>query len=46
MLLATAMATAKSYMVEDVPNVQLKDSRQRVSDPENLLGIAGQEILL
>ena len=43
MLLATAMATAKSYTVEDVPNVQLKDSRQRVSDPENLLGIAARD---
>lgn len=43
MLMATAMATAKSYTVGDVPNVQLKDSRQHVSDPEALLGNAARD---
>ena len=28
---------AKEYQVKDVPNVLLKDARQRVSDPEGLL---------
>ena len=43
MLMATAMATAKSYTVGDVPNVQLNDSRQHVSDPEALLGNAARD---
>ena len=30
-------AFAKEYQVKDVPNVLLKDARQRVSDPEGLL---------
>lgn len=39
------IATAKSYTVADVPNVQLKDSRQRVSDPEALLSDAARDTI-
>ena len=39
------IATAKSYTVADVPNVQLKDSRQRVSDPETLLSDAARDTI-
>ena len=39
------IATAKSYTVGDVPNVQLTDSRQRVSDPEALLSAAARDTI-
>ena len=45
LLVMTTTATAKSYTVADVPNVQLKDSRQRVSDPEALLGGAARDTI-
>ena len=34
---------AKEYRVKDVPNVQLQDARQRVSDPEGLLSSAARD---
>ena len=34
---------AKEYRVKDVPNVQLQDARQRVSDPEGLLSAAARD---
>ena len=34
---------AKEYSVKDVPNVLLKDERQRVSDPEGLLSAAARD---
>ena len=34
---------AKEYSVKDVPNVLLKDARQRVSDPEGLLSPAARD---
>ena len=45
LLVMTTTATAKSYTVADVPNVQLEDSRQRVSDPEALLGGAARDTI-
>ena len=39
------IAAAKSYTVADVPNVQLNDSRQRVSDPEALLSAAARDTI-
>lgn len=43
LLMAVMAAVGKEYNVEDVPNVQLADSRQRVSDPENLLSPAARD---
>lgn len=39
----TAVAWGKEYTVKDVPNVQLSDSRLRVSDPEGLLTKAARD---
>ncbi len=36
-LFATLGASAESYRVEDVPNVQLRDSRRYVSNPDGIL---------
>ena len=43
LLMVAMAAVGKEYKVEDVPNVQLADSRQRVSDPENLLSPAARD---
>lgn len=45
LVVMATIATAKSYTVADVPNVQLKDSRQRVSDPEALLSAAARDTI-
>ncbi|MGN0282827.1 MAG: TPM domain-containing protein [Prevotella sp.] len=42
-LVMATIVLAKSYTVAEVPNVQLSDSRQRVSDPEALLGTAARD---
>lgn len=39
----SAVAWGKEYTVKDVPNVQLGDSRLRVSDPERLLSQAARD---
>ena len=36
---------AKEYRVKDVPNVQLRDARQRVSDPEGLLSTSARDTI-
>lgn len=43
LMASTAVAWGKEYTVKDVPNVQLSDSRLRVSDPEGLLTKAARD---
>lgn len=43
LMATTAVAWGKEYTVKDVPNVQLSDSRLRVSDPEGLLTKAARD---
>lgn len=45
LLLMAVAAVGKEYRVEDVPNVQLTDSRQRVSDPEGLLTVQARDTI-
>lgn len=42
LLLGTLPLCAKEYRVQDVPNVQVADARQYVTDPDNVLGEEAQ----